>query len=264
MRFILVLLLALPPLPIESTAQIPAGTILPVTFESSLSLKSRPGEAIRARIMQDVPLGGNFKIPAGSKVFGSVVESDPASAAPKGEISFSLDGLRAAERTYKIVTGLRALASPVAIDDAQIPDSGPDRGTPPSAYTTHQVGGEVVYRGGGHVMSGKLNVAEPAPGGVLGVVRENLSRGCRGPVDGNDRPQALWVFSTNACGVYGYSGMTIVHEGRDEPLGKITIRSANGKTLVRGGTGMLLRVLAPSEPKSAAQTGLGSSPGAKH
>jgi hypothetical protein len=57
---------------------IPAGTIIPCRLNSSLdSRKSRQGQVITARIMQDVPLPARGKIPAGAKVIGRIINVAP-------------------------------------------------------------------------------------------------------------------------------------------------------------------------------------------
>lgn len=241
--FLAVLSLSLSP---RLLTEVPAGTVLPVTLDSSLSLKSRPGQVITARIMQDVPIGPRLRIRAGSKVVGHVIEVVPSAPGSNAAITFSFDSLKISHRTIPVVTDLRALASFVEIDDAQIPDTGPDRGTAPAVYTTNQVGGEVVYRGGGPVADGDEVVGKPVPGGVLGRLRPNSSGECRGAIAANDQPQALWLFSTNACGAYGYPEITILHSGRSEPLGRITLGSKDAKFNVRGGSGMLLRIISSS------------------
>ena len=58
----------------------------------------------------------------------------------------------------------------------------------------------------------------------------------------NDAPQALWVFSSDACGLYDLPDLTLVNAGRSEPVGQITLRAAKGKLNVPSGSGMLLRV----------------------
>jgi hypothetical protein len=225
---------------------IPAGTVLPVQLERSLSQKSVPGQVIKAKIMQDIPLANGSKIRAGAIVLGQVVAVTPATSGTNATISFRFDRLVVSRRTLPITTGLRALASMSEIDDAQLPDTGPDRGTPPTAYTTVQVGGdEVVYRGGGHVMdTSEEVVGEPVPpDGVLVRVRPNVSRGCRGQIDNNQQPQALWVFASDACGVYGYPNVKILNSGRDDPIGQIMLGVEQSKLNIRGGSGMLLRII---------------------
>jgi hypothetical protein len=137
-------------------------------------------------------------------------------------------------------SGLRALASPAEVEDAQTPESGPDRGTPSSAWTTVQVGGDVVYRGGGHVVSGAGEiVGEPVANGVVAHLK---------PCDSSPDPtensllRAVWVFSAGACGVYGYSHLAIAHTGRESPRGEIVLSSSDCAVEVRGGTGILLQV----------------------
>src|SRR5215469_85065 len=73
----------------ELHAQIPAGTVLPVRLDETLSVrKTRAGQRISARIMQDVPLPNEGKIAEGSRVVGTVVSVEPAAQGEGGKISF--------------------------------------------------------------------------------------------------------------------------------------------------------------------------------
>ena len=64
---------------------IPTGTVLPAQLKSSLdSRKSKPGQVITARLMQDVPLPAGGKIPAGAKVTGHISDVVPASGVRGG------------------------------------------------------------------------------------------------------------------------------------------------------------------------------------
>ena len=221
---------------------IPAGTIVPVALNSSLnSRKVKSGQVITARVMQDVPLPGST-IHAGAKVVGRVIDVKPANGASGAQISFRFDTLMVSKRRIPITTNLRAAASMMAVEAAQLPESGPDRGTSQNAWTTDQIGGEVVYRGGGPVADGLRSVGEPTYGGVLVHVSAKPGSPCRGEIEGNDRLQALWVFSSDACGVYDFADLAIVHAGRTNPVGEITLASDKGEVNIRAGSGMLLRV----------------------
>lgn len=237
--------------PLFAQEFIPPGTVLPVQLNSSFSTKDKPGQPISARVMQNVPLNRQSKIKSGSKLLGHVVDVRQAASGSPAQITVVFDTLKTRHHSIPVVTSLRALASLVEVDDAQIPFSGADRGTPPAAYTTSQVGGEVVYRGGGSVMDGHEVVGKPVPDGVLAQTRPNESGDCRGAASGNDRPQALWIFSTDACGVYGIKGLEIVHAGRTDPRGKISLGSKFGDVKIYGGSGMLLRVISSEPPQPA-------------
>jgi hypothetical protein len=241
----LILFLASPATLLAQTS-IPTGTILPLRLETSFnSEKSKAGDEIRARIMQDVPQPGGGKIRRGSQVIGHVKEASPASSdqgGHGGRISVVFDNVKRGRETIPVTTNLRVMASLLDVDEAQIQEYGGDRGTPTSAFTTTQIGGEVVYRGGGHVMNGRDVVGEPVPYGVLARVRAVEESECRGAVEGNDEPQALWIFSTDACSVFGYPGMRIVHAGRTDPVGEIVLAARSGNVKIRSGSGMLLRV----------------------
>lgn len=221
---------------------IPAGTILPVALNSSLnSRRAKVGQVISARVMQDVPLP-NGTIRAGSKVIGHITNVKPADASSGAQLSFRFETLIASKQRVPITTNLRALASMMAVEAAQIPESGPDRGTSQNAWTTDQIGGEVVYRGGGPVANGLTPVGEPTHDGVLVHVSVKPGSKCRTDVDGNDRLQATWVFSSDACGVYDIPNLEIAHAGRTNPIGEITLASDKGNVNVRAGSAMLLRV----------------------
>jgi hypothetical protein len=226
---------------------IPAGTILPLELKSSLnSRKMRVGQVLNARVMQDVPLSNGSTIHAGAKVVGHVAEVLSPTDRHGAQLSFQFDTLEYSKHRAhvraRITTNLRALASMMEVEEAQLPKSGPDRGTSQNAWTTEQIGGDVVYRGGGPVANGLRVVGKPTANGVLVRVASKPGTKCRGDIDGNDQPQALWLFSSDACGTYGFSDLTISHAGRTAPMDQITLTAARGHFNVRSGSGLLLRV----------------------
>jgi hypothetical protein len=80
--------------------------------------------------------------------------------------------------------------------------------------------------------------------GVLDQARSDSRQGrdCRGVVDDNKSPQAMWVFSSDACGTYGLSNIRVAHAGKTEPVGVIVLTSEKGQLKLPSDAGMLLRV----------------------
>jgi hypothetical protein len=139
---------------IEVIAQnsIPSGTILPLRLNSSLnSKKAKSGQTIYASVMQDVPLAEASRIRAGAKVISHVVAVKPATNTSGATMSLQFDTLVVSRHAMPVVTNLRALASTMAVHEAQLPENGPDRGASENSWTTDPIGGEVVYRCGGPV-----------------------------------------------------------------------------------------------------------------
>src|ERR1700751_4345452 len=190
---------------------IPAGTVLPVALHGSLSTKkSQVGQVVKARVMQDIPLGEGGKVRAGAYVQGKVIAVTPAANGSGASITFEFTQLVTSRVAEPITTHLRALASIVEVNSARIPQYD-DRGSSSYVNTTWQIGGETVEEEG-----------------VLGRVRASSDGTCRGAVEGENRVQALWLFSSDACGVYGYRRVKIEHAGRTSPVGEITLKTEGG------------------------------------
>jgi hypothetical protein len=233
---------------------VPRGTIIPVRLNTALDAKtSKPGETVTASVAQDVPLYNGAKIKAGSKVLGEVLAVTPAANSQPAMIALRFDKIEISGKTMPIETNLRALASALDVEDAQTSISGDDRGSnPPWSQTVTQIGGDVVYREDETVVRGDKVVGKPVfagDWGVLSLVSPSLDDRCRGAVAGNENPQALWVFSHDACGVYGYDAV-IKHAGRSNPRGEIVLASTDGGLNVRRYSAMLLRVNSAPETMS--------------
>jgi len=227
----------------EQNAQsesIPAGTIIPVSLNSALrSDQSGRGDAITATVMQDVPLGMGKTLRAGSMVTGHVVEAiTSGKGSDEPGISFQFDQVRLGVLTIPLTTNLRAVASKTAVLAAT-----PQLTSNENTDSQVQIGGDQIsYGEGGLVMVGSQVVGKYTSQGVLAYVGQDLGTPCRGTIDDNAYPQAFWLFSVNACGAYGFGDLTILHSGRTEPLGEITLTSYGKALKVGKGSAMLLRV----------------------
>jgi hypothetical protein len=227
---------------------IPLGTILPVTLRTTISASNaKSGQTVRGQIAQEVPLPGGLKIHKGSRIEGQILEVTPGTSADGQNISIRFDKLYSDGEVIPITTSLRAIAGFMEVLAAGTPTQSVGESDVFYWMTTRQIGGDSVYGLGGVVtsaQSGQVVGSSPMSGGVLGQVNANPSGNCRGSLDDNQNPQALWVFSSDACGAYGLSNIHILHAGRTEPVGTFKLQLKDRKTKIQNGDGLLLRVVA--------------------
>lgn len=224
----------------NAQSTVPPGTLIPISLSRGLNVhKIHSGQQLRAEVMQDIP-GTSVKRRA--TVLGHVVNSTSGSAG-RAQLAISFDTIESHGRRIPIKTSLRALASFNEVESAQVPEEGASRGITPEVATTTQIGGEQVYRGGGPVADGDTVVGKPTPYGALGLPRTQPGKPCRGALGDPSQAQAFWLFSTDACGIYGFAGLQIEHSGRTEPTGTIVLASNDDKLNLGSGTAMLLRVI---------------------
>jgi hypothetical protein len=236
----------------RSGGPIPADTILPVSLNTALrSDKSGSGTTIVATVMQDVPLGRGETLQKGSKVTGHVIEAiTSGKGSDESKVSFQFDQVQFGNQTLRITSTLRAIASRTAVLDAT-----PELTSSENADNTIEIGGDQIsYGEGGPVMVESQVVGKYTSQGVLANVDQDSGTPSGGTADRDARPQAFWLFSVNARGAYGFRDLTILHSGRTEPLGEVTLAS-NGKAVkVDKDSAMLLRVDGSGSEESLART----------
>lgn len=229
--------------------KLPPGTVIPVILQTSIdSQKSTSGRSIVAQVAQDVPLEKKVVIPRRTKVLGEIVQLE-ANSNPV-MVALRFDRIEVHHRELPIALQLRAIASPLEISSAQMAMSAPnDAGrNSPATRTTIQVGGDVVYRGGGPVQSrtGEI-VGTPTPCvtkdqcGVLVKVKSDPGPNCAGATADETHPQALWLFSSDACGVYGFSELQFQNGSAISRDGQVLFSSSK-RIKLPGGAGLLLTV----------------------
>lgn len=217
---------------------LPAGTALPVMLSSTLDAKKdKPGEKIEGKIMQEVPLPSGGQIKSGSHVIGHVVSVGKPGVAGS-RITVTFDQIQDHGQVSHLSVNLRALASMENVFDTKLPMGNQSDSASSDVWITKQVGGDVVNRGRGVLASSTGIVGRYTGSGVWGRLTPGLDSDCPAA---NDNEQALWVFSTSACGVYGISDVKLTHNGSADPVGQIELQS-DKDLLVRGGSGWLLLV----------------------
>ncbi len=228
---------------------IPAGTALPIMVSSTLNSKdSKPGEKIEGKLMQEVLLPSGARIKAGAHVTGHVTGPEVTSTPGQVQhLSIQFDQLQDGGRTVPLSVSLRAMGSSESVFQAKTPIDAISSYESSYGWTTKQIGGDVVFRGRGYIASPQGKVGRwngTGAWGKLTAAGECLA------TDSNNQEQALWVFSTTACGVYGFESLKIAHGGSTAPLGEITLESSTD-ILIRGGSGWLLLINAVSDNPAA-------------
>ena len=227
------------------TPGIPVGTALPVALNSTLDArKDKPGQKLEGRLMQDVPLPSGEKIKAGARVEGHIIEVTKL-AGGGSRMVLKFDQLTADGRTIPLVLSARAIATSYSVSQAQVPINALSDAESSNQWVMRQVGGEIVKRGRG-IIASVDGVVGRYDGAAWGKLTTGINGDCAA-AEGNGIEQALWVFSTSACGPYGLEDVKLAHDGRTAPVGQIVLES--GKNVhVGGGSGWFLLVMGASPP----------------
>jgi len=228
---------------VTPSREIPVGTVIPLMLSSGLdAAKDAPGKSIEGKVMQKVPLPSGTGISARTRIIGHVVNVTKVGSSGSSLV-VKFDALQEEGRKTALLTGLLAVASMSSVAQAQIPISTNSDAEPATQWVTRQVGGDVVRRGWG-----KVATPDDVYGTWLGETSVLIKltpkpdAGCPdGP--GYDREQAVWIFSSAACGSYGLGDIKVASSGKNRPLGEIVLTSRRN-VRVRGGSGWLLIVVA--------------------
>jgi hypothetical protein len=204
------------------------------TLDSS---RTKPGQQISAKLMQDVPLPNGQKIKRNSKVSGHVIA---VSGGNPASITFQFDRIEDGKNGVPATVSLRAVASMNAVSEARQP-ANPNSGYGTTSWDWNMalIGGQAAFNGQRIVKSqdGRVVGKVVEPGQILGVPMANPERGCGGAPP-ESAAQAFWLFSTDACGAYGFKDLTI--GGNVVTHGQIVLQSPE-KIVVRSGSGLLLQ-----------------------
>jgi hypothetical protein len=220
--------------------EIPAGTVIPVMLSSSLNAKSdKPEKKIEGYVMQEVTLPDGAKIGKRARIRGFVVTASKQE--PSGfSLTLKFNAVIDRGRTIPLKASLLAVGSMDSVSQAQSPINSSSDRDPMSQWVTRQIGGDVVNRGRGKAASRLGAVGTWVEGtSVLIKLTPNPEAGCPGGGPGYDHEQAVWVFSSNACGVYGLSNLKIASSGASAPLGEVVLKSSENVS-IRAGSGWLL------------------------
>ncbi len=220
---------------------LPPGTTLPVELGTTLNARSdKAGQKIEGKLKQEVRIARGQTVKSGSRVTGHMISTKKSGGFA---IVLQFDQLQDEHVTIPLNVSLRAMASSADVFQAGLPVGSNSDAESSDEWVTKQVGGEYVFRGRGYVSSENGKAGIWTGSGVWG--RLAAGGDCQAS-DNNATEQSLWIFSTNACGLYGFKDVTLGHAGDTPPIRQISLESSKD-ILVRSGSGWLLIVNAAPE-----------------
>lgn len=223
---------------LAAAQSLPAGTALPVSVGATLTAKgSKAGQKIEGKLMQEVRLPTGAVIKSGLHVTGHVVGVKKPGA-NGSSIVVQFDQLQNEHQVIPLNVSARAVAGSSSVFNAGLPAGNITDQDPADVWVTRQVGGEYVFRARGYVESDRGKVGVWDGRGVWGKLQS--AENCDDSQINGDI-QALWIFSTTACGAYDLPDTTLAHAGNTPPLGQVTLQSTKNVE-VHGGSGWLLIV----------------------
>ncbi|MCU1322275.1 MAG: hypothetical protein JWM43_1924 [Acidobacteriaceae bacterium] len=224
------------------------GTTLPITFSKGIdSGHARTGSTIEARTTQQVRLVNNQMLPSGSKVLGHVVtasaftfDKTPYAKQTASTLTIQFDSLVSNGKTIPLRVYVRAMADPLSVWDAQRPKAT----DLDSLSTTTQIGGDRVTPSQNEVESPQgETVGYKRSGGVYAHLVSAAGRGTDG-CDATDTEQSMGLFSASACGLYGYTDLTLVSSGKSGNS-TFTLASPRRSAQIWARSAALLEVVGP-------------------
>ncbi|QMV18436.1 hypothetical protein GOB94_06865 [Granulicella sp. 5B5] len=195
-----------------TAAQLPAHATLPISFTKTVSAShSRPGDTIQARTTQAIHLVDGRVVPAGTLVTGHILaakafayDETPYAKQVPGVLEIQFDSLQVQGQSIPLHVSLRAMADPLTGWHAADP--------PPSDMDPL---GTLTQVGGDQLVPSQKEIRD-RNGDVVGYNKKggayaHLIANVRGPVncDAGDTEQPMSQFSASACGLYGFTNMSL-------------------------------------------------------
>jgi len=228
---------------------LPQSTAIPVRFERSVDAKkAKPGDTVTAKTMQVIVLPGGEAIAKGTAIVGHVVtaqsfqfDSTPYAHQQPSTLSIHFDKLQQGVAGIPINLSVRAMAGAIDSQQATYPHSTDD---------TDHVGTMTLI--GGTSFSPLEKRIQSDDGDAIGYNRkdgvfarliptDSSGTGTAVRCDGTSTEQSVAIFAPDACGVYGFGGVSMPANGEDGS-GTFTL-AVRGRTLkLYAGSTALLQV----------------------
>jgi len=233
-----------------TAAHLAPGTTLPIAFEQSIDPgHARVGDVVLAKTTQQVRLANGETLPSGAHVRGHVLASNgfsfdktPYAKQSPSTLSIQFESVEGKGGTLPLHVYVRALADPLTVGDAERPKA---TDLDPLSTTT-QIGGDLVTPSQSEVESEDgETVGYRRRSGVYAHLVSAAGRGTDG-CEGSDTEQSVGLFSASACGLYGYTDVTLLSTGKSGNDSTLTLTSRRHSAKIWAHSAALLEVASPS------------------
>lgn len=233
------------------TIVVNAPTTFTIVFTNSISAKNaHAGEPVTARTTQIVRLSDGQIIQKGTKINGHVIaakpfvyDTTPYARQQASVLSIRFDSIEIQRQTAPLDVTVRAMASPIASEDARTPIN---HDIDPSGATV-QIGGDQRYPWNAPVKDDDGDVvAYSRRGGVYAHLIAN------GTCDGSSVEVSVGIYSASACGLYGFDQTSAEEVGSAAHPSTLTLVSAHQSPKIWKNSTALLEVL-PGEQRVASR-----------
>lgn len=226
------------------TAPLPDGTAIPIVFTHTINARrEKQGDKVTAKTMQVIFYGSSQSIAKGSLVVGHVVGASYTGKDQPSAVTIQFDRIVAKQNAISICVAARAMANTIDAYNASMESTSLD--TSPSMGTT--------LIGGDHVRPGSKQVYA-IDGDDVGISNRFgiFSRLEPGEPHGNSTPaacsgvstlQSVAIFSSRACGLYGFPDIHMSLTGNTTPHGEIELQSDHNEVEIHAGSAALLQVI---------------------
>lgn len=242
------LLLSAPCATSATPTKVPPGTALPVRFVRSVDAKkARPGDRVTAKTLQVVILTGGQRLPKGTLLVGHVVDAQPYHFNPEpyarqkaSSISIHFDQIVNGDLTLPVNLSVRALA-----------DTFESQWAPRPHYQDETDGAGTMILIGGDEFSPFDKTVRDGSGDIIAYNRkdglfaqllpsDDRASKTRLNCSSTSTEQSVAIFSPDACGLYGFEGVSMPHAGRSGS-GTFTLVSRGGSIKLYAGSTALLQ-----------------------
>ena len=231
----------------SSPALLTPGTTLPIRFDHSIDANHvHTGDAISAKTTQQVRLANGQTLPAGAHVIGHVTtasafsfDTTPYAKQKQSTLTIHFDSIDAKNEHLPLNVYVRAMADPITSWDARRPK--PSDEDPLGTLT--QIGGDQLTPSQKEILSQEGDIVGYQHHGGAYAHLISATGNAPSSCDATDTEQSMGLYSASACGLYGFTNVSLLENGRAGNASILTLVSHRDSPKIWANSTALLEVL---------------------